>query len=149
MTGRQLKQIIERSGIRTNAFAEKMGISPQSLNSVFNSSDVKSGTIEKAAEIIDRYRGQSLLLRWTEGCTGYRHFAMRVNQELPDKVTTYWARHSWATIAASLDIPDDVISQALGHSSHNATTSVYIQRDQKKVDIANRRVIDWVLYGRK
>lgn len=103
----------------------------------------------EAAEIIDRYRGQSLLLRWTEGCTGYRHFAMRVNQELPDKITTYWARHSWATIAASLDIPDDVISQALGHTSHNATTSVYIQRDQKKVDIANRRVIDWVLYGKK
>lgn len=52
MTGRQLKQIIERSGIRTNAFAEKMGISPQSLNSVFNSADVKSGTIEKVAEVM-------------------------------------------------------------------------------------------------
>jgi len=52
MNGQILKQIIERSGIRTNAFAEKMGISPQSLNSVFNSSDVKSGTIEKVASVL-------------------------------------------------------------------------------------------------
>jgi integrase len=64
-------------------------------------------------------------------------------------VTTYWARHSWATIAASLDIPDDTIALALGHSGANATTSIYIERDLRKVDAANRRVIDFVLYGRK
>lgn len=52
MNGKQLKTIIERSGIRTNAFAERMGIVPQSLNSIFNSADVKSGTLEKVAEII-------------------------------------------------------------------------------------------------
>ena len=52
MNGKQLKAIIERSGIRTNAFAERMGIVPQSLNSIFNSADVKSGTLEKVAEII-------------------------------------------------------------------------------------------------
>lgn len=52
MNGKQLKSIIERSGIRTNAFAERMGIVPQSLNSIFNSADVKSGTLEKVAENI-------------------------------------------------------------------------------------------------
>ena len=103
----------------------------------------------EALEIIQRNRGRDLLLSWTEDCNGYRHFAARVNQELPGKVTTYYARHSWATIAASLDIPEDTISQALGHASRNATTAIYIQRELKKVDEANRRVIDWVLYGQK
>ena len=52
MTGKEIKYIIERSGIRTNAFAEKMGISPQSLNSIFLSPDVKSGTIELVAKVL-------------------------------------------------------------------------------------------------
>jgi integrase len=63
-------------------------------------------------------------------------------------VTTYWARHSWATIAASLDIPDDTIALALGHAGANSTTSIYIERDRRKIDAANRRVIDWVLYNK-
>ena len=103
----------------------------------------------EALAVINRNRGQSLLLNWVEGRTGYRHFAERVNQELPAGVTTYYTRHSWATIAASLDIPEDTISQALGHASRNSTTAIYIERDLRKVDEANRRVIDWVLYGKR
>ncbi len=69
--------------------------------------------------------------------------------DLP-RISTYWARHSWASIAAELDIPDAVISQALGHNSDtNPTTAIYIKRNQKKIDEANRRVIDFVLYGDK
>jgi integrase len=64
---------------------------------------------------------------------------------MPDDVTAYSARHSWATVAASLDIPDDVIALALGHTPRNATTDIYIRRDLRKVDEANRRVIDYVL----
>jgi integrase len=64
-------------------------------------------------------------------------------------LTTYWARHSWATIAASLDVPDDTISLALGHSARNATTAMYIERDLRKVDAANRRIIDYVFNGKK
>lgn len=63
-----------------------------------------------------------------------------------DTLTTYWARHSWATIAASLDIPKETIAAALGHSSHTVT-DIYIEFDYRKVDEANRRVLNWVLYG--
>lgn len=38
---------------------------------------------------------------------------------------------------------------ALGHAARNATTAIYIERDRKKIDDANRRVIDWVFYGKK
>lgn len=66
MTGKELKAIIERKGIRMNAVAEQLGITPQ----------------------------------------------------------------------------------ALGHSPRNATTAIYIRRDTRKVDAANRRVIDFVLHGK-
>ena len=103
----------------------------------------------EAREIIDRNHGETLLLSWAEGKTSYRQFAAKVNKFLPDKITTYFARHSWATIAAELDIPDDVISQALGHAARNSTTAIYIERNIRKVDEANRKVIDWVLYGKR
>lgn len=101
----------------------------------------------EAREIIEHNRGEGLLLSWAEGRTSYRQFAAKVNKYLPENITTYYARHSWATIAASLDVPDDVISQALGHAARNSTTAIYIERSQRKVDEANRRVIDFVLKG--
>lgn len=58
----------------------------------------------------------------------------------PD-ISTYWARHTWATIAASLDIPKETIAAGLGHSN-NTVTDIYIAFDNRKVDAANRRVID-------
>ena len=62
------------------------------------------------------------------------------------EVTTYWMRHTWATIAASLDIPKETIAAALGHGG-NSVTDIYIDFDQKKVDEANRKVIDYVFHG--
>ena len=56
------------------------------------------------------------------------------------RLSIYWARHTWATIAAGCDVLDDVISQALGHT--NATTAIYIKRSLAKIDEANRKVID-------
>ena len=106
----------------------------------------------EAKAIIDRYRGSKNLLNVADGCTNYRSFALRLNKNLSDimpGLTAYWARHSWATIAASLDIPEDTIALALGHSSAHTTTAIYIQRDLRKVDAANRRVIDFVLHNKK
>ena len=106
----------------------------------------------EARAIIDKYRGTVHLLNVADGCSTYRHFANRLNLNLhaiSPSVTTYWARHSWATIAASLDIPDDTIALALGHAGANSTTSIYIERDRRKIDAANRRVIDWVLYNKE
>ena len=57
---------------------------------------------------------------------------------------TYWARHTWATIAASLDISKEVISAGLGHEIGSSITSIYIDFNMKKVDDAYRAVIDYV-----
>ena len=66
------------------------------------------------------------------------------------KLSTYWARHSWATIARAqpLKIPKDDIAQALGHGK-KTVTDVYIEEDRDVIDEANRRVLDWVLYGKR
>lgn len=60
-------------------------------------------------------------------------------------ISTYYARHCWATYAFQIGIPLDIISQALGHSDGNRTTLIYVKRDQAKVDAANRAVIDYLL----
>lgn len=52
MTGKQLKEIVERSGIRPEVFAELMGMTPQSLNQIFHAIDVQSSIIEKASRVL-------------------------------------------------------------------------------------------------
>ena len=64
------------------------------------------------------------------------------------KISMYWARHSWATMAAELDVPKETIAAALGHSS-NTVTEIYIHFDRTKIDRANRKVLDYVLYDKK
>lgn len=102
----------------------------------------------EALEIIKRHRGINTLVdladRWK---ANYRHFTEKADtwlKELHSDISMYWARHSWATIAAELDIPLETISAALGHSMGNKVTSIYIDFNRKKIDEANRKVIDYV-----
>jgi integrase len=62
-------------------------------------------------------------------------------------LTSYVMRHTWATLAAELDIPKETISAALGHGK-KTVTDIYIQFDRKKIDEANRKVIDYVFFER-
>lgn len=121
----------------------------------------------EAQAIIDRYRGSGHMLAVMDGrMEGHEGFLRRCNHALrtlgqtfpaglpPEgeplwpQLTTYWARHSWATIAASLDIPKDTIAAALGHGAQSVT-DIYIDFDRSKIDAANRAVIDWVMYGKR
>ncbi len=102
----------------------------------------------EAREIIDRYRGKTKLLSVCDGYSASSSLTSFLNRNLyaiMPKVSTYWARHTWATVAASLDIPKETIAAALGHSIGSPVTSIYIRFDERKIDEANRRVIDHVL----
>lgn len=123
----------------------------------------------EALEIIEKYKGEKKLLCLADRWKSHRDFTKWINVSLKkigemkrigkggkkdikpywSQISSYWARHSWATIAYQIDVPKDIISQALGHSSGLDVTEIYIQRDEKKVDEANRRVLDWVLYGKR
>lgn len=114
--------------------------------------------VEPEAEaLISKYVGASRLVNFAEGCKSYRSFYKHMADSLRELgssigvpgFSSYWARHTWATIAAELDIPDATISLALGHAGENRTTEIYILRNRNKVDEANRRVLDWVFYGKR
>lgn len=107
----------------------------------------------EAFEIINRHRGSNLLLNFAEDIqfTSFSHQTDKhlkgIIAEAPfNEITYYWARHTWATIAAGLDIPRETIAHGLGHrSEYNSVTDVYIKFDERKVDQANRAIIDYLL----
>ena len=123
----------------------------------------------EALEIIEKYQGNNGLLciadRWSDS-RNFRHQLNKALQRIGEverqgrggkkvvtsafpELSSYWARHTWATIAYEIGIPKDVIAQALGHSDGHDVTNIYIREDVRKVDEANRRVLDWVLYGKR
>ena len=101
----------------------------------------------EAQAILDRYQGENYLLAPFDKARNANSYQTRLNRALssivPD-LTWYWARYTWATLAAELDIPKDTISEALGHSHGAKVTGVYIKYNRDKVDEANRRVLDYV-----
>lgn len=118
----------------------------------------------EAQELIDRYKGKDHLLCFCDEHADYKYILQRMTKVLKTigpyerkgrggkkthtplfpELSQYWCRHTWATIAAELDIPKETIAAALGHDMGNTTTAIYINFNQKKVDEANRRVIDFL-----
>ena len=107
----------------------------------------------EAQSIIDKYSSSTLLMDYKSLYASYhsaftcitkitRDYAAKIG--MPDNVTTYYMRHSWATIAAELDIPKDTIALALGHGG-STVTDIYINYDLRKVDVANRQIIDLIV----
>ena len=63
---------------------------------------------------------------------------------LGNKVSSYTARHTGATIAKSRGIPVAVISEALGHASVS-TTEGYLKRfEDDEIKRANKVIIDYI-----
>ena len=59
----------------------------------------------------------------------------------PIPLTSYCARHAWASIARSERVPLATISEAMGHTSERTTRIYLATLDTSAVDEANRRVI--------
>lgn len=60
---------------------------------------------------------------------------------LSARLTSYVARHSWATIARNRMIPLTLISEGMGHASESTTRIYLASLDQSLLDEANRKVI--------
>lgn len=56
-------------------------------------------------------------------------------------LTTYVARHGWASIARSKNIPLPIISEAMGHNSEKTTRIYLASLDTSAVDKANSQII--------
>lgn len=57
-------------------------------------------------------------------------------------LTLYVARHSWATIARSKNVPVSVISEAMGHDSETTTRIYLASLDTNAVDNANSLILE-------
>lgn len=61
--------------------------------------------------------------------------------KLSQKLTTYFSRHSWATIAKRMGYSKDLISEALGHSQGNRITEIYLDSyEMETIDAMNEQV---------
>lgn len=60
---------------------------------------------------------------------------------LPVPLTSYVARHAWASIAKSKNIPVSTISEAMGHDSENTTRIYLASLDTSVVDKANSLIL--------
>ena len=56
----------------------------------------------------------------------------------------YKARHTWATLAYHCEVHPGVISEAMGHSSITVTETYLKPFSDRRIDLANRQVIDFV-----
>ena len=145
----------------------------QIVNGRFEYRRSKVGTLfsvkiePEAEEIIKKYGGQDHLLSPLDRYNDYEDYLHHMNDALKSigrplgkkgkvlghgyfpGLTSNWARHSWATTGILLDIPKETVSRGLGHSFGVAVTEVYIAFDMRKVDAANRKIMDFVIYGKK
>ena len=62
---------------------------------------------------------------------------------------TYTARHTWATLAKYCQVPEEVISEGLGHSSLEVTRTYLKSFEGDELDKANRLIINYIYSGRK
>ncbi|WP_303209063.1 tyrosine-type recombinase/integrase [Bacteroides oleiciplenus] len=65
------------------------------------------------------------------------------------KVSSYTARHTWATLAKYCQVPEEVISEGLGHSSLEVTRTYLKSFGGDELEKANRIIIDYISTGNK
>ena len=107
-------------------------------------------------EIVDKYDTEYCspyllpILKYPYDRSQYKNVLFRTNKYLKEvakmvgiyvPLTLYVARHSWASIAKSKNIPISVISEGMGHDSE-MTTQIYLASlDNAVVDRANAQIL--------
>ena len=62
---------------------------------------------------------------------------------------TYTARHTWATLAKYCQVPEEVISEGLGHSSLEVTRTYLKSFEGEELNRANIVVNNYIITGEK
>lgn len=108
-------------------------------------------------EIIDKYNtdGSPYLLPIIRNMNAderqqYKNAAHLVNNKLKKlgeilglavPLTSYVARHAWASIAKSKNVPVGIISEAMGHDSEKTTRIYLASLDTSAIDKANNQIL--------
>ncbi|MDR3180174.1 MAG: site-specific integrase [Holosporaceae bacterium] len=79
---------------------------------------------------------------------GLKRINKNLNLNLPG-LSLYYARHSWATIAINdVHLAEELVDECLVHAPVRKMLHRYIKRDWSRIDRANRKVLDYVFYGK-
>jgi integrase len=114
----------------------------------------------EALPLIEKYRDpeNGRLFRFYRQYSGHKNFLSNTNRGLKVlastcgldiELSTYYARHSWATIARNkCRISKSDIDECLNHVDPTTKMAdVYIGKDWRLIDESNRKVIDCVFAG--
>lgn len=126
--------------------------------------------VPEAMVLIDRYRNYEpdspYLLNFLSGtCSdkeAFKEYQGKLRElnlhlsKLPElcgvegvKVSSYTARHTWATLAKYCQVPEEIISEGLGHSSLEVTRTYLKSFGGDELEKANRIIINYIITGRK
>ncbi|MDR3266894.1 MAG: site-specific integrase [Tannerella sp.] len=101
--------------------------------------------------LFERHKGKEYLFNFKERYADADTFSQNVNKGLKslcekagvDKITVYWLRHSWATIAINkCGATLEQVAFCLNHSSAHKVTEMYIEKDFSPVDTLNEKVLN-------
>lgn len=73
----------------------------------------------------------------------YNYHLRRISSflELKPALTSYVARHSWATEAMKSQVPIRIISESMGHADEHVTSIYLASIENKEIDSANMKVL--------
>ena len=132
--------------------------------------DLCGKVVPEAILLIDRYRNcephSPYLLNFLSGtCSdkeAFEEYQGKLRElnlhlsKLPElcgvegvKVSSYTARHTWATLAKYCQVPEEIISEGLGHSSLEVTRTYLKSFGGDELEKANRIIINYIVTGRK
>lgn len=106
-------------------------------------------------DLVEKYKGKKHAFIFHTIYSDYKEFNKHLNIGLKkiqedlglERLTFYAFRHSWATIARNdLGISKWDVHNALNHSDEDtAIDDIYIKKDFRLINLANRKVVDYVL----
>jgi integrase len=118
----------------------------------------------EAQAIIDKYAGENYLLDVCDTWSNPTDYLRRMDKGLkkigpmerkgqggkksykgilPD-LSSNWARHTYASLGAALELPINIVSEGMGHKIGSPTTAIYVHYIRQQVDEATRKIIDYI-----
>ena len=103
--------------------------------------------------ILEIYKGKIRLFNFKDTYADADNFSKAVNFGLKSLcrkakvqvITTYWLRHSWATLAQNeCGASTEEVAFALNHASAHRVTERYIEKDFTPIDKLNEKVIEFI-----
>ena len=118
----------------------------------------------EAQDIIDRYSGNEYLLDICDTWSNPTDYLRKMDKGLKKigpmerkgkggkktyngilpQLSSYYSRHTFASLGVELHIPIELVSESLGHKIGSPTTAIYVHYLRQQVDNATRKIIDYI-----